>query len=169
MGYKNTCKTFPTEFFDWQIHSKMSSFSTGSPRRKTQSKKLRSKKLFFDCVRKPDLGFSRKRPFSTDKSDCVRNSSSPFSTTSCNCAPRFIQQPGPKKKRVRVVVMADNNEASIKLSALLLFTSVGRRRRVPRRRPCFHALSLLLRAHLPLTPASAPVPAHPPLLTPPQS
>ena len=27
---------------------------------------------FFDCVRKPDLGFSRKRPFSTDTSDCIR-------------------------------------------------------------------------------------------------
>ena len=24
-------------------------------------------------MRKPDLGFSRKRPFSTDKSDCIRN------------------------------------------------------------------------------------------------
>ena len=30
-------------------------------------------KPFFDCVRKPGLGFSRKRPFSTDKSDCIRN------------------------------------------------------------------------------------------------
>ena len=49
------------------------SFSTGSPSRKTQSKKVESKRPFFDCVRKPDLGFSRKRPFSTDKSDCIRN------------------------------------------------------------------------------------------------
>ena len=48
-------------------------FSTGSPSRKTQSKKVESKKPYFDCVRKPDLGFSRKRPFSTDKSDCIRN------------------------------------------------------------------------------------------------
>ena len=40
------------------------SFSTG---------KVESKKPFFDCVRKPNLGFSRKRPFSTDKSDCIRN------------------------------------------------------------------------------------------------
>ena len=47
------------------------SFSTGSASRNSQSKKVESKKPFF--VRKPDLGFSRKRPFSTDKSDCVRN------------------------------------------------------------------------------------------------
>ena len=54
------------------------SFSTGSSSRKTQSKKVESKKPFFDCVlvRKLNLGFSRKRskkPFSTDKFDCVRN------------------------------------------------------------------------------------------------
>ena len=61
-------KTFSPEFFDRQIQSKNLTFSTGSPSRKNQSKKL-----FFDCARKPDLGFSRKRPFSTDKSDCVRN------------------------------------------------------------------------------------------------
>ena len=46
------------------------SFSTGSASRNSQSKKVEP---FFDCVRKPDLGFSRKRPFSTDKSDCIRN------------------------------------------------------------------------------------------------
>ena len=40
IGSKSTCKTFPTEFFDW---------------------------------RKPDMGLSQKRPFSTDKSDCKRN------------------------------------------------------------------------------------------------
>ena len=73
MGSKNRCRTFSTEFFDGEIQSKKSRFSTGSPSRKTQSKKNESKKPFFDCVRKPDLGFSRKRPFSTDKSDCVRN------------------------------------------------------------------------------------------------
>ena len=49
-------------------------FSTGSAsRRNSQSKKVESKKPFLDCARKPDLGFSRKRPFSTDKSDCIRN------------------------------------------------------------------------------------------------
>ena len=47
--------------------SKKSSFSTGSASRNSQSQKVESKKPFFDCVRKPDLGFSRKRPFSTDK------------------------------------------------------------------------------------------------------
>ena len=69
IGSKNTCKTFSTEFFDWRVQSKKSTFSTGG----SQSKKVESKKPFFDCVRKPDLGFSRKRPFSTDKSDCIRN------------------------------------------------------------------------------------------------
>ena len=49
------------------------SFSTGSASRKNPPKKVDSKKPFFDCVRKLDLGFSRKRPFSTDKSDCIRN------------------------------------------------------------------------------------------------
>ena len=48
------------------------SFSTGSAGRNSQSKKIESKKTFFDCVRKPDLGFSRKRPFSTYKSDRIR-------------------------------------------------------------------------------------------------
>ena len=73
MGSENRCKTFSTEFFDWRIQSKKTTSSTGSPNRKTQLKKVRSKKPFFNCVRKPDLGFSRKRLFSTDKSDCVRN------------------------------------------------------------------------------------------------
>ena len=73
IGSKNTCKTFSTEFFYWRIQSKKSSFSIGSASRNSQSKKVESKKPFFDCVRKPDLGFSRKRPFPTDKSDCMRN------------------------------------------------------------------------------------------------
>ena len=52
------------------------SFSTGRSSRKSQVfrkdppvGKLSRKKL----IRKPDLGFGRKGPFSTDKSDCVRN------------------------------------------------------------------------------------------------
>ena len=61
IGSKNTCKTFRL------------SFSTGSASRNSQSKKVESKKPFIDCIRKPDLGLSRKRPFSTDKSDCIRN------------------------------------------------------------------------------------------------
>ena len=80
IGSKNTCTTFSTEFFDWsrksrvfRLESKKSSFSTGSASRNSQSKKVESKKPVFDCVRKPDLGFSRKRPLSTDKSDCIIN------------------------------------------------------------------------------------------------
>ena len=47
-------------------------FSTGSASRKTQSKEGEPKRLSFDCARTLDLGLSRKSPFSTDKSDCVR-------------------------------------------------------------------------------------------------
>ena len=36
-------------------------------------KKVSRKSPFFDCVRKPNLGFSRKRPFSTDESDRIGN------------------------------------------------------------------------------------------------
>ena len=60
-------KNMSTEFFDCRIQSKIQSkkwsFSTGSASRNSQSKKVESKKPFFDCVRKLDLGFSRKRPF----------------------------------------------------------------------------------------------------------
>ena len=47
IGSKNTCKTFPTEIFDWRIQSKNSIFSTGSDSRNSQSKKVESKKPFF--------------------------------------------------------------------------------------------------------------------------
>ena len=54
MGSKNRCKTFSTEFFDGQMQSKKSSFSTGSPSRKTQAISY-------------TVGFvSRKRPFWTE-------------------------------------------------------------------------------------------------------
>ena len=50
------------------------SFLTGSPPVEILSrKKLSRKSSFFDSVRKLDLGFSRKKTFSTDKSDCIRN------------------------------------------------------------------------------------------------
>ena len=39
IGSKNTCKTFSTEFFDWRIQSRNSTFSTGSASRNSQSKK----------------------------------------------------------------------------------------------------------------------------------
>ena len=57
IGSKSTCKTFSTEFVDCK-----SSCSTGSASRNSQWKKVESIKPFFDRVRKPDLGFSRKRP-----------------------------------------------------------------------------------------------------------
>ena len=63
IGSKNTCKTFSTEFFDWRIQSKKSSFFTGSASRNSQSKKVESKTPFFDCVRKPDLGFQSIKAF----------------------------------------------------------------------------------------------------------
>ena len=54
---------FSTEFFDWQIQSKESSYSSGSATRNSQSKKVGSRKPFVDCVRKPNLGFIRKVRF----------------------------------------------------------------------------------------------------------
>ena len=60
MGSRNRFKTFRL------------SFSTDRSSRKTQRKKVESKKSFFDSVRKPDLGFSRKRPFSADKSELCK-------------------------------------------------------------------------------------------------
>ena len=65
------------------------SFSTGSASRNSQSKKVESKKPFFDCVRKLYLGFCRKRPFSTDKSDCVRNGLSKTYMFHAACAVEF--------------------------------------------------------------------------------
>ena len=41
-------------FFDRQFRL-AETFWTGSASRKTQSKKVESKKLFFDCARKPDV------------------------------------------------------------------------------------------------------------------
>ena len=45
-------------------------FATDRPSRKVEPKKPF---FYYVLVRKPDMGFSRKRPFSTDKSDCIRN------------------------------------------------------------------------------------------------
>ena len=55
IGSKNTRKTFSTEFFDWRIQPKKSSFSTGSASRNSQSKKVESKNALFDCVREPNF------------------------------------------------------------------------------------------------------------------
>ena len=70
IGSQNTCKLFRLSFSTGGSSRKSRVFRLN---RNSQSKKVVSKKSFFDCVRMPDLGFSRKRPFSTDKSDCIRN------------------------------------------------------------------------------------------------
>ena len=73
---QNSCvKRFRLRFSTGRFSRKNAVFrlEDGSSSRKTRPEKLESKKPFFDCIRKPDLGFSRKRPFSTDKSDGVRN------------------------------------------------------------------------------------------------
>ena len=85
------------------------SFSTGSASRNSQSQKVESKKPVFDCVSKPDLGFSRKRPFSTDKSDCIRNG--------LKC--EFIIFPGIffcMYKQLAIAPGSDNNHVSLRQS-----------------------------------------------------
>ena len=52
MGSKIRGETFSTEFFDWRVQSKKSSFSTGSAGRNSQSKKVESKKPFFRLCKK---------------------------------------------------------------------------------------------------------------------
>ena len=64
-------KLFRLSFSTDRSSRKSQVFRLDPPVGKTQSKKIESKKV--DCIRKLDLGFSRKRPFSTDKSDCIRN------------------------------------------------------------------------------------------------
>ena len=64
---------FRLTFSTGRFSRKSGDFSTGSASKKTQRKKIDFKKTFLDCVRKPNLGSSRKRPFSTEKSNCVRN------------------------------------------------------------------------------------------------
>ena len=46
-------------------------FSTGCADRIARSKKLGSKRYFFECVRMHDLVFNRKSPFSIHRSDCI--------------------------------------------------------------------------------------------------
>ena len=58
-------------------------FSTGGSSRKSRAFRLDppvgnlSQKSPFSSVRKPDLGFSRKRLFSADKSNCIGNGLTP--------------------------------------------------------------------------------------------
>ena len=72
MGSKNSVKLFRLSFSTDRSSRKSQVFRLDPPVG-TQLEKVELKKPFFGCVRKPDLGFSRKRPFSTDKSDCIRN------------------------------------------------------------------------------------------------
>ena len=70
---KTRVKLFRLKFFDWRILSRKNRvFRLDPPVGILIRKKLSRKSPFFDCcVRKSDLGFSRKRPFSTEKSDCI--------------------------------------------------------------------------------------------------
>ena len=74
IGSENTCKTFRLSFSTEGSSLKSRVLQLDPPVGILGKKKMRRKKPFPDCVRKPDLGFSRKRLFSTNKSDCIRNS-----------------------------------------------------------------------------------------------
>ena len=83
IGSKNTCKTFSTEFFDYPVEKVefidwkcQSEFSVEKSWIEQALFRLRKKARF------ADLGFSRKRPFSTVKSDCIRNGLRQFITQS---------------------------------------------------------------------------------------
>ena len=67
-----TSKTLSIEQSDPHMPLKRSIFSTGCADRIARSKKLGSKRHFFDCARIPDLVSDRKSPFSIHRSDCVR-------------------------------------------------------------------------------------------------
>ena len=90
-----------------------SSFATESASRNSQSKKVESKKPFFDCVRKPDWGFGRKSPFSTDKSDCIGNGRS--FTSSIPPPPT-----SGRSKREGVCRSKQNNRAPLSLLLIVL-------------------------------------------------
>ena len=77
---KQTCvKLFRLSFSTDRSSRKSQVFRLDAPvgklDRKTLSRKSQPFKSqsFYDFVREPDFGFSRKRPFSTDQSDCIRN------------------------------------------------------------------------------------------------
>ena len=64
-------------FFDWVFRLADPFLEVANfdwiPLSKTKSKTVQSKRPFCDKPRKRELGFSRKWPFSTAKSDCARN------------------------------------------------------------------------------------------------
>ena len=65
-------KSFSIWQSDPRIPLKKSTFSTGCADRVARSKKLGSKRHFFDYVRMSDLVSDRKSPFSIHRSDCIR-------------------------------------------------------------------------------------------------
>ena len=65
-------KILSIEQCDPHITLKKSIFSTGCVDRVARSKKLGSKRHFFDCVRMLDLVSDRNPPFSIHLSDCIR-------------------------------------------------------------------------------------------------
>ena len=70
---KKTCvKLFRLSFLTDRSSRKSQVFRLDPPFVKLSRKKMSRKALFRLC-KTAHLGFSRKRPFSTDKSDCIRN------------------------------------------------------------------------------------------------
>ena len=65
-------KCFSIEPSDPRIPLKKSTFSMGCAERIARSKKLGSKRHFFNCLRMHDLVYDRKSPFSIHRSDCIR-------------------------------------------------------------------------------------------------
>ena len=65
-------KTCSIEQSDPRHPVENSTFSTGCADRIARSKKLGSKRHFFDCVRTPDSISDRKSPFSIHRSNCIR-------------------------------------------------------------------------------------------------
>ena len=83
-------KTSSIEQFDPRIPLKKSTFSTGCADRTARSKKLGSKRHFFDCVKTHDLVLNQKSPFSIHRSDCIRIGRRPFIMRSDSGLPIFI-------------------------------------------------------------------------------
>ena len=68
IGSKNTCKTFSTELFDWSHPVEKVGFFDW-----IRQSQFSVEKALFRLRKKARFGLQSKRPFSTDKSDCVRN------------------------------------------------------------------------------------------------
>ena len=72
---KSRVNFFSTEFFDWRNSSRKSRVFRLDPPVGILSRKKLSKKCPVSTVQERPIwaSFSRKRPFSTDKPDCIRN------------------------------------------------------------------------------------------------